>query len=138
MDVKCVQCGAVILQSGRGRKRKYCSERCHLRVVSIRYHEANPKTNLTAPNVGAISEFRVVTELLLKGYDVFRAVSPASPFDLVAFKDGHIYRVEVTTGHYKGTEGRFTYSQHDPNKFDIMAVVLLDKIVYLPEGSPIS
>ena len=34
---------------------------------------------------GAIAELRVATDLLARGYHVFRSVSPASPCDLIAF-----------------------------------------------------
>ena len=52
---------------------------------------------LSASTVGAISELAVCSDLLSKGYDVFRSVSPAAPCDLIAHKEGKLIRVEVKT-----------------------------------------
>jgi hypothetical protein len=52
---------------------------------------------LAASTVGAISELAVCADLLSKGYDVFRSVSPAAPCDLIAQKEGKLIRVEVKT-----------------------------------------
>jgi len=47
---------------------------------------------------GAISELLVAGDLLFKGYEVFRAVSPACSCDLIAQKNGRLTRIEVRTG----------------------------------------
>jgi hypothetical protein len=52
---------------------------------------------LSASTIGAISELAVCADLLSKGYDVFRSVSPGAQCDLIAQKDGNLIRVEVKT-----------------------------------------
>ena len=45
-----------------------------------------------------------------------------------------MFRVEVTTGHYVAKDKRLiTYPRHNPANYDIMAIVLPDKITYLPD-----
>lgn len=46
---------------------------------------------------GAASELRACAVLLDSGYSVFRSESPNAPFDLVAYQDGQLLRVEVKT-----------------------------------------
>jgi len=44
---------------------------------------------------GAISELLACAHLMELGYIVYRCESPHAPFDLVAYRDGVCYRVEV-------------------------------------------
>lgn len=44
---------------------------------------------------GAHSELLACAELLRLGYHVYRCESPHAPFDLVAYRDGQCWRVEV-------------------------------------------
>jgi Holliday junction resolvase len=48
-----------------------------------------------------VSELLVAADLTKRGFHVFRALSSAAPFDLVAHKDQETLRVEVTTGQYQ-------------------------------------
>lgn len=72
-------------------------------------------------------------DLMLKGWEVFRAVSSSSSCDLYALHAEHRLRIEVTTGHrsYTGT-GMIT--RKDPAKFDVLAVYFPGEpeIVYQP------
>jgi hypothetical protein len=47
--------------------------------------------------MGAWSELSASAHLLARGFDVYRSVSPAAAFDLVAHRDGQLLRVEVKT-----------------------------------------
>ncbi len=85
-------------------------------------------------SVGASSELKVCADLLDRGYDVFRAVSPQCPCDLIAHKDGRLCRVEVRTGS-KLTPDTIKYAinkKYDQGRQDIFAVVLPSQIVYSP------
>lgn len=72
-----------------------------------------------------------------QGYNVFRALSPACPFDLCAIKEAEILRVEVTTGtrYRRGnaqTLGRF-FSTPKVDRllrgdFDALVVVFSDEV----------
>ena len=89
----------------------------------------SPVTDISTGTRGAIGELRVCSDLLAKGYAVFRSVSPSCFCDLVIAKGGQLRTVEVRTGKRTRT-GELSYP-HD-NRADVMAVVLPDEIVYLP------
>lgn len=124
---------------------KYCSHKCQSEYYKMLYasHNGNAFVGIPTGTVGAINELRVSVDLLTKGYHVFRALSPACLCDLVLL-EGRAFRVEVTTGH-RNREGKIQYPKHDLARFDLLAVVLADAIVYftdiaelksLTEGSP--
>lgn len=100
--------------------------------MSLRiYRERNPKLLIPNNTVGAISEYRVTIDLLSKGYEVFRAMSPACSCDLLVSKNHKTLRVEVTTAKYSSS-GKVQYTPHDNENYDIIAAVLPEKIYYLP------
>ena len=81
---------------------------------------------------GAISELRVAIDLLSKGYNVFRSLSPACPCDFVILKDKQLLRVEVRTTHISSTGKPYkAISKHD-DPIDIYAWVLPNEIIYEP------
>ena len=105
-------------------KAKYCSNKCRRRA------EYEPVGHgLSKGTVGAIAELRVSSELLLKNYEVFRALSPNSSCDLAILKNGKLIRVEVRTGYVNETTGNIHYSRHNV-RADVVAVVLPDRIIY--------
>lgn len=53
--------------------------------------------DLSSGAVGALRELLVASDLMYRGYEVFRALSPASPCDLLILYDGQTKRVEVRT-----------------------------------------
>jgi len=70
-----------------------------------------------------------------KGYDVFRALSPACSCDLAVLKNGNLLRIEVRTA-YVSPSGKFykpSKKGDDPNNIDAYAWVLPSKIIYEPE-----
>ena len=88
--------------------------------------------------VGAINELKVGEDLLVKGYDVFRALSPTCSCDLVALKNKRLLRVEVKTARYSAG-GLIMTGSYKKEKSDILASVLWKDniIIYnpkLPEG----
>jgi hypothetical protein len=99
------------------------------------YKSKNTQLNVCTGTVGAIGELRVCVDLLIKGYNVYRSVSPASESDLAVTKGKRFYRIEVTTGYldYKGNIiNNKKYA--DQSKFDIVAIVLTSgEITYMPE-----
>lgn len=130
-QVLCVQCGKPC-KAGRIR---FCSKKCTFdnrtseRAVGRKY---GPE--LTRGTIGAISELRAATNLMEMGFHVFRSLSPQSPCDLIAMKDGKMIRVEVRTGsEYKFTGNVSFAGIIDPAKHDILAIVLPDRIIYQPE-----
>jgi len=108
----------------------YCSRRCNHAKASQVIQEVNPVLGTVPTGTrGAISELRVCADLLEKGYEVFRAVSPAASCDLAALRNGELLRIEVRTGTYKLTGG-ISYPKNI--KADVLAVVLHNQIVYEP------
>ena len=55
--------------------------------------------DLSFGQIGALGELAVCADLLSRGYEVFRAVSPSCSVDVIAQKNGKISRVEVKTGY---------------------------------------
>lgn len=85
---------------------------------------------------GAISELLVAGDLMQKGFEVFRALSPASSCDLMAYKDHCFLRVEVRTGRrQKSGKVGFAMKAVDMGRHDILALYVPeeDLIIYRPE-----
>jgi Holliday junction resolvase-like predicted endonuclease len=89
--------------------------------------------NLPTSSVGAIGELRVSTDLLGKGFEVFRSISPAASCDLIAMKQGKMLRVEVKTG-YENPETGLAHSVRALNteKHDVLAICYPSHIHYEP------
>jgi endogenous inhibitor of DNA gyrase (YacG/DUF329 family) len=126
----CQGCGTQI--SSLRAIRKYCSVRCRVADL-VRKKRRCP---ISTKSIGAIGELLVSADLLSRGVDVFRALSPASPCDLVALHGGKLYRVEATVGKRKA-DGQLTWVPHDENRYDVIAVLLNRReIVYVPDLFP--
>lgn len=114
---------------------KYCSPKCsqiahQQRNLNRVTHQSS--TTLSTATVGTISELRVATDLLLKGYEVFRALSPSCSCDLAILKDSKLLKVEVKTGSYyryddSGIKLK-TSIKRNPVRHDILAIVSPDGI----------
>lgn len=78
---------------------------------------------------GSVSELRVACDLFLKGYYVFWALSPRSPFDLVGYKDGKLTRFEVRTGSLLRSGKINAVRTH---RADVLAIALTSQIIYEP------
>ncbi len=108
------------------RKQRFCCEKCS------RTHALSPHAGrLPHGTIGAIGELEVAADLLSKGYQVFRALSPCCSCDLAVIKNGRLTRVEVTTG-YISNCGTLTYPTKVADKFDILAIKLRSEIRYIP------
>jgi len=51
--------------------------------------------DVPASTIGAIGELMVASDLMKRGYHVFRAMSPSAPCDLLVMREGLSARVEV-------------------------------------------
>lgn len=130
----CRLCDAPI--SGRYTQRVYCSYKCRLEHNKRQRHELNPYLKVcTTGQTGAMSEMLVCVDLLKRGFDVFRAVAQSCSCDIVALRNGRMFRVEVKTAYRRktGTVG-VSLRPDQKEKFDILAMVWLDnnEIVYEP------
>lgn len=61
-------------------------------------NKQNRNLDLPPGSVGAVSELIVAIDLMKKGFDVYRAMSPHGFADLIALKDGVMIQIEVRTG----------------------------------------
>ena len=114
-----------------------CKSRFNARVVNAKICDkcrAIPRSHLGLPTstVGAIAELKVAIDLMQKGYEVFRALSPASSCDIAVLKNGKLIRVEVRTG-YKGRVNELIYFNKNI-KAELLAVVVhhTNEIFYYP------
>ena len=98
---------------------------------SQRYAEKIP-----VASIGAISELTVASDLMIKGYSVFRSLSPSAPCDLICFKSdtpSRVLKIEVRSAKLNKSGG-LQYGPPSPGRYDILALCLPDgKITYIPE-----
>ncbi len=104
-----------------------CSKECKKEYLGV--HRQLP--NLSSGTVGAIQELRVSVDLLSKGFDVFRSLSPACSCDLLAKKNNKYYGIEVRTA-YKNKADRLIYTECNI-RAKYLALALPDTIIYKPE-----
>lgn len=117
------------------RRRIYCGSLCAGRAQSISYYGKRKDSYEGIPTgtTGAIHELNVCSDLLKKGYHVYRAVSPSAVCDLVILGEFKLLKIEVTTGHRTANCG-IVHPKKDFSKFDILAIALHDgTIVYEPD-----
>lgn len=88
--------------------------------------------------MGALGELIASTDLLMKGFHVYRAMSPAAPADLVIFKTPtEVYTVEVRTGR-ETVAGKLHCNDQVRYDVDLLAVVVhreMPEVVYFPKTS---
>ena len=100
------------------------------------WRRLNPTPSIASATTGAIAELYVAIDLMRKGYEVFRALSPASSCDLAILKERALVRVEVRTG-YRNKSGKVScsWNESDGPRHDVLAIVLLKElaVIYRPE-----
>lgn len=80
--------------------------------------------------VGAASELLVCVDLMNRGYEVFRALCPHASVDLLAMKDGAVYKVQVKTGKLTNRSRLLISLRHDIGRYDLLAVVVRDHGIF--------
>jgi hypothetical protein len=116
--VACAVCGQPI--RGRRSNAKYCGKTCYQKHLMRRWRRWNPNPSLQSGTIGAMAELIVATDLLKRGYEVFRALSPAASCDLAVLKDGKLLRVEVRSGYKYGSSDKVIGNRH--HRADILAM----------------
>jgi len=103
------------------------------------YYKPDLKNNInrdiSKSTTGAASELFVSADLLCRGFDVFRAVSPCCSCDLIAVKGKLFLRIEVKTGRIFNEKIIFpSIKGKMAERYDILAIcVNCQKIIYKPE-----
>lgn len=120
--MKCAICG-VEFKLGYGdspKQRKYCTRECYKS-----FFESQTLAFGHSGDVGSVGELWVSIDLMKKGYQVFRAISPASSCDLIASRNGVLKRVEVTKGQRR-PNGKITFVKHNRSNYDLLAIFFHD------------
>ena len=91
------------------------------------------RVKITSGNLGAKNELVVAIDLIEKGFNVFRSLTPNAPFDLVAYRNKQLYRIEVKTARLN-LDGTRRSQQHlvktHIGDIDAVAWVMPNKIEY--------
>ena len=85
---------------------------------------------LSTGKIGAVGELLASADLIMRGYDVYRAVSPSAPYDLVATKGPRILRIEVRCGR-KNKDGSLCYPKPQV-ECETTAIIIGTEVVYEP------
>jgi hypothetical protein len=107
------------------------------RFCSIPCRAEHQKQGLASGTAGALGELVVCTDLLRKGYSVYRSVSPHASCDLIITKGLDTVRVEVKTLSNSWSLNNCLKHAMINNKFDVLAVVCGENIVYLLEDGSV-
>lgn len=129
----CEGCGGEIPEERQRRGALYCSDNCRRELFKKLYKTGNPRPqNTSTGTTGVVSELRVAIDLLYRGYNVFRALSPNGPCDLAILKEDKLLKVEVKTAYYSPHGGSIHMPKPRTKDYDVLASVLHDKIIYEP------
>lgn len=133
----CPVCGgAVPPKRGRGGSpRIYCSELCRTEAHARSNPGWSHGRQVPPGTSGAVSELMASTDLMLKGYHVFRALSPSCPCDLIAFKDGVSLRVEVRSVSLRA-DGSLSVRARERDDCDVYAFVVPDGTIHYHDAAP--
>lgn len=108
----------------------FCSGKCR------KAHHLDWESNgfdLSPGTTGAIGELTVALDLMKKGYEVHRAMSPCSSSDLIAIKDDRIYRFEVRSARKHKLTGKLMFSKRNVRAENIAVSILSEgTIEYQP------
>lgn len=125
----CIYCNKPLLYVGQ---EKFCTKTCTISYFKELYkkHKTSCNLDLAPATIGAISELYVVNDLLIKGYEIFRAASPACSCDLIASNNNLLKKIEVRTG---SSRDNFYYYNTRNFKADLFAIVIYDVDTRIPE-----
>jgi PD-(D/E)XK endonuclease len=126
----CEQCGKEFDHPVR--RTRFCSMKCSRRSYYKKNYTASPYPGLNTGAIGAASECKVIADLILKGYEVFRAISSMSSCDLAILRNGKLLRVEVRTGRPSKNRKMPFWAKPKRHLSDVFALVLPDHIIYRP------
>lgn len=132
----CIECGRRF--TPRNKTHRFCVAQCRS-ASNLRknpYPSLANTLNISSGTVGALNELRVAVDLMMKGFHVFRALSPACPCDLLAFQGKTLLRIEVKTAYRSATTNKLIrppLQEQRGRDFDILACVLLNEIIYEPD-----
>jgi len=122
MKKECENCKTELVGRWLPNKR-FCNRKCYNSLMRKKRDLINERMNVPSSVVGAIAEYRVCIDLLLKGFDVFKNISLQGRCDLVIVKERSIFAVEVTTGVYSLNGKLSNPKKYVEKRWDILAIV---------------
>jgi hypothetical protein len=130
MSKKCLNCETEI--SGN---RNYCDDKCRWEYHNKNYTKNFTRlheTKLTNEQIAFLSEMKVVSDLMMKGFDVYKKITKECTGLLILNKHNYL-QIEVKTGFIKNNKLKF--GKLPKRHHDILAIYLPgeDKIYYSPE-----
>lgn len=96
------------------------------RLHERRKREAAGEMFLSSGTVGAAVEMLVCADLIARGFEVYRSVSPHCSGDLIASRNGKYHKIDATLGRLMKNGGISFSKRHDKTRFDIIAAVATD------------
>lgn len=132
----CAVCGDALTPAKAKARAKVCSVKCRGQRDYTRFREVNKYFPISPGTRGAVSELQVASDLMLKGFNVFRALSSNASCDLAIVRKDKLLRIEVRTG-YRTPAGSLSFPKKPAELFDVMAVVESNgTITYMPPIDP--
>lgn len=125
VTARCAHCQREFSYYG-GKKIRYCTRKC--REIHNGTRPEKWYQGLTTGEIGSWGELIVAADMMRRGWKVFRAVTPSSPCDMVAFKKDRIVRVEVTLAR-RGRTGKVYFPAHNEDNYDVLALVFPDSSI---------
>jgi hypothetical protein len=106
----------------------YCTTECR----DKQYVNFGSGLSLATGTVGAIAELGVSADLMRKGFEVYRALSPSSSCDLLVLKNGKVITIEVRSA-FSNSNG-IIHSPMRNIKAEVLAQFLHreNRIIYTP------
>ena len=90
---------------------------------------------LSTGTKGALSELLVAADLMAKGYEVFRALSPSCSCDLIANNGKGLLRIECRTGSKNPNTGIYSFAKNGMHsKWDESVLDHYAAIYYTDKG----
>ena len=126
---QCQACGEELPTAKQRRFAATCNQDCYRALLGKGKTLRGAYPELPSGTVGAISELRAATDLMRRGYHVFRAISPTSPSDLAILKDGQLILIEVRTAYWNRARTSRTYPKA-LMRSDAFALVIGDEPVH--------
>jgi len=108
---------------------RYCSKKCRS-IAYIPPMQVTPEVKDRAAR-GSMTELLVCVELMGKGYEVFRNMSPAGSCDLVVLREGRLLRVECKTTTLNIKTNHWSIPSFDMEKCDVVAILISSGLRYL-------
>lgn len=116
----------------------FCEQSCRNIYYAKQWDIDGFRFEIPSGTVGVLSEYLASIDLMKKGYEVYRAMSPASSSDLILKKNNKFISIEVRTGKLKINNEKNDVKLHYPKhhmRSDHFAIVIPEKnkIIYIPE-----